>query len=624
MQIATGTQDFTELVKSSDKIVDKTLLIKEIIEDRAKVILITAPRRWGKSVNMSMLKTFLEKKVDKDGNPIDRAKTDGYKVFYGGEVDRGFGDKKDLVALKIFSDEKVNESVKKRQGQYPVIYLDFKDCKGNSYEEVENSVKKKICRAFQEHRYLLKSDKLEKDQKEQIQKFINSDPSLTITDINDGIRFLSECLHAHHEQKVWILIDEYDVPINSSFTKLDEPTLEKVIDLFRGIFSSALKGNDENLEKGVLTGILRIAKANLFSGLNNLTEYTVLEGKYCKHYGFEEEEVEKELLATLTKEQKDKIKQWYNGYQAFDENEGKLMIYNPFSVVNCITQNLKISPYWADSGASIFEKNTHNLFKDENILSNIKHLLNEEDSSIEISLEKSLTLENFQKLKEISNSKSELEMTENSRNLFFSYLYHAGYFSLAEKPQEESNIVKFTLPNNEIRQAIAKKIIDYYVEKYGIFPVAFTNLGNGILKYIDTQEEGGIKILEKMLSNSKIDKMNEHAIHDIVFASILMTNGNTSKKRSDVWLDRKGRPDITFDYKKEKVLIELKWKGSLEGAKAQNDKYAKSILNESYQKIHGITLNVKELNDNSNENKYKVEIEYTIYQKKCKSQGVSL
>ena len=593
MQIATGTQDFTELVKSSDKIVDKTLLIKEIIEDRAKVILITAPRRWGKSINMSMLKAFLEKKVDKDGNPIDREKTDEYMVFYGGEVGIGFGDRKNLEKLEIFSDQKVNEGVKKRQGQYPVIYLDFKDCKGNSYEEAENNVREKICKAFQEHDYLKNSNKLKPYQKEQIQKFINRGPSLTITDINDGIRFLSECLKEDHGQRAWILIDEYDAPINNMYfedASIKNPEeRDKVIKLFKGILSSALKGNDTNLEKGILTGILRVAKGSSLSGLNNIEERSFADAKYTGLYGFTQKNVNDLFTSYRVEDEglRKKFEEHYNGYST--QKKG-VKIYNPWSVLKALKQfselpnpihDQVLKQYWDESGSSHFIANflRHLIIaKDINKLIKGKSIQFTEVAPFEKS-----NLEELERL--VNNKENNLIITQNTRNLLFTYLKLTGYLD----KDQSNNSVK--IPNEEIKINFKSKLESYYEE---VFPRITSYQKNQLIstlnEFFDNPSQAE-KNLEVLLSNifqttDEKTKLNEDLIHSL-FNYIAYNNSALGYlyMGSEYIVDGSGkRADTVFLKENQGVIVELKYKKSAREAldQIQKNEYHKAF--EEYNK----------------------------------------
>ncbi|MCC8400244.1 MAG: AAA family ATPase, partial [Rickettsia endosymbiont of Platyusa sonomae] len=340
-----GTDEFYDLLVNSDVFVDKSLMIKELLEDSGKVILITRPRRWGKSLNMNMLQKFFEIEVDERGTPLPPEQKINNKLFTGGTVDLGFDETKELKPLKIVSDA----SSMKRQGQFPVISINFKDVKGSSYQEIELGIKDQIIELFASHHYLnhhVTEDTgvLNNAQKEKLRKYF--DGKLEKNDLKDSLRVLSEVLYKHFNQKVYILIDEYDTPINSSYIKFgNKPEeFEQVLELFRGMFGSSLKTNPY-LEKGVITGILRVAKANLFSDLNNVSEYTLLDKKFAKFYGFTQGEVDELLTKVPLETSPEKIKDWYNGYSFGGE-----IIYNPWSIMQCLAHAGNLDTYWVDSG----------------------------------------------------------------------------------------------------------------------------------------------------------------------------------------------------------------------------------------------------------------------------------
>ncbi|WP_375332841.1 AAA family ATPase [Candidatus Tisiphia endosymbiont of Psammoecus bipunctatus] len=342
-----GTDEFYDLVVNSDVFVDKSLMIKELLEDSGKVILITRPRRWGKSLNMDMLKKFFEIEVDQDGKPLPLEQKINNKLFLGGTVDLGFDETKELKSLKIAD----IASSMKRQGQYPVISISFKDVKGSSYQDIENGIRNQVIKLFVKHRYLkhyiAKNKNLLDDvQKEQLKRYFTGE--FNKDDLKDSLGFLSELLFKHFNQKVYILIDEYDTPINSSYIKFGKKSeeFEQVLELFRGIFGSNLKGNT-CVEKGVITGILRIAKANLFSDLNNVSEYTLLDDDFSKSYGFTQAEVDELLTIVATETNPEEIKNWYNGYTFGGE-----IIYNPWSIMQCLAHKGKLDHYWLDSGGT--------------------------------------------------------------------------------------------------------------------------------------------------------------------------------------------------------------------------------------------------------------------------------
>ncbi|MFU7503298.1 MAG: AAA family ATPase, partial [Candidatus Tisiphia sp.] len=398
-----GTDEFYDLVVNSDVFVDKSLMIKELLEDSGKVILITRPRRWGKSLNMDMMRRFLEIEVGERGKPLAQEKRVNYKLFTGGIVDLGFDETKELQPLKI----SIHKNIIKRQGQFPVIYINFKEVKGSNYKEIISSIIDQIIELYERFNYL--EQYIQEDnkffsipQKVKLKNYLSGD--INISYLKNSLKFLSQILYKHFKQRVYILIDEYDTPINNAYLELGHKTKEfdQILKLFRGILGSSLKTNPY-LEKGVITGILRIAKANLFSDLNNVTEYTLLDKKFAKFYGFTQAEVDELLTVVPTKTNPEEIQNWYNGYTFGGE-----IIYNPWSIMQCLAREGELDHYWLDSGGtSIIDK----VFVSDEIQEDLTKLL--EGEGIVRKLYKQISLEEI----------------EDNQNIFYSLLLFTGYLN---------------------------------------------------------------------------------------------------------------------------------------------------------------------------------------------------
>ncbi|WP_341754994.1 AAA family ATPase [Candidatus Tisiphia endosymbiont of Ptychoptera albimana] len=345
-----GTDDFYDLLINSDIFVDKSLMIKELLEDSGKVILITRPRRWGKSINMDMIRRFFEIEIDEHGNPLSLEHQNNIKLFAGGEIDLGFttGRKKLLQKLKIAEYPHI---ILEYQGQFPVIFITFKSVEGSSYHDIEQGVKSQLRKLFQAHRYLANSDKLASDERADFNQYLFGE--VTLDNIKNSLAILSHLLYKHYNKKPWVLIDEYDTPINSAYRWFgtNEAEFQKVLEIFRGIMKSTFKketGDQElPVERGVITGILRIAKAELFSGLNNVREYSLLDKNFASSYGFTQTEVDELLTKVPLTTSPAEIKDWYNGY-----NFGGEIIYNPWSIMQCLASEGELDYYWVDSGGT--------------------------------------------------------------------------------------------------------------------------------------------------------------------------------------------------------------------------------------------------------------------------------
>jgi hypothetical protein len=274
-----GISDFKEVIEDGYAYVDKTLLIEELVENGAKVVLIPRLRRFGKTLNLSMLRYFFEK-----------GKEDTSCLF------------KDLKIWK-------NEKYRAMQGQFPVIFISLKDVKHASWEETFGSLRELIAAEFRRHRYILEGHVLTDEEKEDYRKIIRREDGETL--IEKSLLLLSEWLHRYHNKRVVLLIDEYDTPAHAAFVGNYYDTL---IGFLRNWLSAGLKDNT-NLERGVLTGILRIAKESIFSGLNNISTFTILDDTFSDKFGLLENEV-KELLDHYDLSEKlSLIRKWYNGYR---------------------------------------------------------------------------------------------------------------------------------------------------------------------------------------------------------------------------------------------------------------------------------------------------------------------
>ena len=287
--------------------VDKTLLIKDIIDDHSKVYLFTRPRRFGKTLTMDMIRTYFEK-------------TSTDTSIY-------------------FSDKKIwdcGDAYKQLQGTYPVIFLSFKDAHQTNWADMYRSLCFTLKEEFLRHIELLSSKAINEYDKKYIHNLIND--VADSTDYQFALGKLSSLLATHYNQKVIIIIDEYDTPIQQGHLY---HYYNEVVGFMRNLFSSALKDN-ENLEFGILTGILRIAKESLFSGLNNLVVNTILDDKYSEYFGFTVNDISNMAAYYGMAEKLSEIKEWYDGYLF-----GNTEIYNPWSVINYFNNNCKPKAFWS-------------------------------------------------------------------------------------------------------------------------------------------------------------------------------------------------------------------------------------------------------------------------------------
>lgn len=310
-----STDNFGKSVRENCLLVDKTKMIKLFIESSDEVCLVARPRRFGKTLNLSMLQHFFSANVDGEST---KGLFDGFAIA---KVDKG-------------------SFIETHQGKYPVIFLSLKNVKGRSFKELMVTIKDAVSALFREHKALLASDELDEDDKTLFKKYKNG--SILTEELFSSLKFLSEMLYyASGRQRVIILIDEYDTPLTSAH---QHQFLDKTNDFFRSFFGSALKGNNF-MKKGLVTGILPVSKNDMLSGLNNVPVFTVLDAPYQQHFGFTEGETV-ELISKLgASSNHSELKAFYNGYNINDT-----MLYNPWSIMNYLVDKT-LMPYWVLTAA---------------------------------------------------------------------------------------------------------------------------------------------------------------------------------------------------------------------------------------------------------------------------------
>ena len=311
-----GVEDFKRLVDNGYYFVDKTLMIKELLENKETVNLFTRPRRFGKTLNMSMLQRFFEATEKSNAYLFDGSKIAAYPEYM------------------VY------------QGQYPVISISLKSMKRASYQEAYFEYVKLLSDEFERHETILQSDAVSEEDKLEFQKIKRriAEPK----EYNSAVKLLSKCLQKVYQKNVIILIDEYDVPLENAY---HEGFYDDMTNLIRSCFESALKTNP-SLEFAVLTGCLRVSRESIFTGLNNLKTYSITKNKFSQYFGFTQEEMKEILQAFSLEQYAGTIANWYDGYRF-----GLTEIYNPWSVLNCIDSYLQndmvaCEPYWSNTSSN--------------------------------------------------------------------------------------------------------------------------------------------------------------------------------------------------------------------------------------------------------------------------------
>ena len=442
--VPVGIEDFERIVREDYYYVDKTLLIEELLINRAPVTLFTRPRRFGKTLNMSMIKYFFDVKN----------KEENKKLFEN---------------LKISNSEYMSE-----QGKYPVIFISLKDLKADTWKECLKRLKLFIFDLYVEFEYI--REKMNEWDKRKFEKVLYEQED---ADYIMSLKFLADSLYKYYGEKAIILIDEYDAPIINAF---DKGYYNEAINFFQTFYSSALKTNN-SLKYGILTGITRIIKEGIFSGLNNLKVDTILNKKYSEYFGLLESEVVEMLDYFGMKYKIEEVKEWYNGY-IFGESE----VYNPWSIVNYI-DNGEIKAYWANvSGNTLLE-----------------NMLNHAGESVYDDLKRFTDGESIEKY--ISDGTTIKSLLSNDDEIWQLLLY-SGYLTKDEKQEKESdsNVYNLKIPNKEIRKYFGNMFLNRFFGtevKTNILIKALE--GGDIKKFEETLGE----IMINMLSHFDLDKEME-------------------------------------------------------------------------------------------------------------------
>jgi len=308
-QIAIGTDDFKEIRETNSLFIDKTLFIKELIDDTSKVLLFPRPRRFGKTLNMSMINYYFN---------------------------RDFNSKDLFKGLNI---SKCSDKYLKEMNKYPVISLSLKECKKNSFLEFKEEFKNIIVKLYKNYKYLLDCPSIEEIDKNYFKRCLNGQEDMRLS---YAIATLVDMIKTYYNEQVIVLLDEYDVPIIEGYLR---GYYTEIIEFTRDIFSSVFK-NNLSLKKGIITGILRVSKEGMFSGANNIDVYNITDNSYSNYFGFTEIEV-KEVLAKYNLSDKfQSVKTWYDGY-LFNRN----IIYNPWSILKFLKdKDHSMQVYWANTG----------------------------------------------------------------------------------------------------------------------------------------------------------------------------------------------------------------------------------------------------------------------------------
>ncbi len=414
--IPIGIDNFKEIITGGYYYVDKTLLIKELLDLTGKVNLFTRPRRFGKTLNLSMLQAFFENTGDEEENQKRRELFKHLQIMNAGDA------------------------YTSHMGQYPVIFLTLKSAKQRTFQSALFKIKECISQEYRRHAFVCDGVKLSDSEKQLFQKL--ADGKGTMDEYSGSLQFLSQCLYKETGEKVIILLDEYDVPLENAYFR---GFYDEMIDFIRSLFESGLKTNDA-LKFSVITGCLRISKESIFTGLNHLKIISVLDRQYSEHFGFTEKEVKEMTEYYGHAGRYDDLKQWYDGYVF-----GNTCIYNPWSVINFMfdlnaDEQAFPRPYWVNTSSNQI---IHDMISraDTMTRNQIEELLN--GKTMDIPVHEEIT---YDDLEDIGDN-------------LWNFLYFTGYLTKeSEYFKNHTVYLKVRIPNIEVKTVYTNTVLNWFQE----------------------------------------------------------------------------------------------------------------------------------------------------------------
>ena len=407
-KLPVGIEDFKELREENFYYIDKTGLIRDLLNSWGKVNLFTRPRRFGKTLNMSMLKNFLEIGADK-------------ALFDG---------------LAIAEETELCETY---MGKFPVVFLSLKSVEGLTFEDAYEMLRRVLRSEMLQLSFLAESDRISEKEKYSFRRFL--DEQDTREDVQDSLKMLSGLLYGYYGRKVILLIDEYDVPLDKAF---QHGYYREMTALIRSLFSQALKTNDA-LYFAVLTGCLRVSKESIFTGLNNFKVLSVADARYDEHFGFTDAEVKQLLKDYCLEGHLKETKEWYNGYRF-----GQIDVYCPWDVINHVDRlrgepDAEPQAYWINTSSNDL----------------VKRFVDRADKTTQNEIERLIAGEAIEKTVRLELTYDEID---NSMDNLWSVLFTTGYLTQAGKP--ENGIYKLIIPNREVREVYIHQIQEWFRETF--------------------------------------------------------------------------------------------------------------------------------------------------------------
>lgn len=526
-----GIDDFKKVRENGYYYIDKTGLVKELLDKHGEVNVFTRPRRFGKTLALSMLRCFLERELSPEGELQDNSPLfDGLEILNAGE------------------------SCRRHMGQYPVVFMSLKSAKQASYELAYDCIINEIAKEFERHRYVLSGNRLSASQKEQFVRFIEKKASES--EYLTALEFLTRVLRQWADRKVIILLDEYDVPLETAWFR---GFYGQMADFIRSLFESALKTN-ESLEFAVITGCLRISKESIFTGLNNLDIISILNRAYAEYFGFTAAEVEKMLADYQITEKREEIRQWYDGYQF-----GTTEVYNPWSVVNYVRavteqEEPALKPYWVNTSSNDI----------------VRELVERADDTVKQELE--TLIEGGTIEKPIHEDITYDEVCRSQNNLW-NFMFFTGYLKkVKSRFAIDTNYLTMAIPNAEVRYIYKNKVMDWYDRR--IASQDFSSFYQALLNQ-------DIRTIEREMSMNLMETISffdykEDYYHAYTAGLLKFMKGYRIKSNRESGLGRSDIMVLSAPYDGLAVIIEIKVADAFAGLEASADSALLQIEERQY------------------------------------------
>ena len=484
-----GIENFKEMRKQEFYYVDKTGLIVDLLADWGKVNLFTRPRRFGKTLNMSMLANFFE--IGADASLFD--------------------------GLRVSEEKELCENY---LGKFPVVFVSLKGVDGLTFDDAYARLRILIRNEAMRLEVLRESEKLSMEEKNAYLRLVSENPEKT--DITESLKLLCQLLEKHYGQKPILLIDEYDVPLDKAFLHGYYP---QMIDLIRSMFGAALKTND-SLFFAVLTGCLRVSKESIFTGLNNLKTLSISNVKFNEYFGFTDEEVGRMLADYGLEAHQAEAREWYDGYRFGNQD-----VYCPWDIINYVNElrsdpEAEPKPYWMNTSGNDMVR---------------RLIAKASDGTTQMEIERLIAGDTITKM--INEQLTHSEIDENLENIW-SLLYMTGYLTVARKPS--GGRYELRIPNREVREIFKRQVLSWFTERARAATEKLAGL-------YEAFEKGDAEAIEKLLNRQLITTVSFYDAYESFYHGFLLallstcvdwcvsSNAETGRGRSDITVERRDR-----------------------------------------------------------------------------------